>query len=303
MTKFVLSIAGGGSRGIIPVILLHELYKLTHKHPSLLFDAFIGTSTGGIISLLLTCNNRKSTNDLINFYTGEPIKKIFKKNIFNFPFNAVKYQSKNIESVLKDKFCDEKISDAIKPTIVTTYDMKNKAATFINSTESKYKNMYTWECARATSAAPTYFEPFNYNDNVFIDGGIFANNPAIVGYIEAKKIFPNDKIIMVHFGTGYNSNSNLSKEKINKFNLLDWAKNILDFIFDGQSDTSEYAIKRLLPEEDIFIFNPNLGDMKCNLDNINADYLQKLIDLTLEYINKEDIKQQFNKLIALLQGC
>ena len=214
----ILSIDGGGIRGIIPAILLAEMEKVTGKKIYELFDFFAGTSTGGILTLLLNKPNPLAASDLIELYGGIDGKRIFKKNCFtllNYIFKGPKYDKKGIESVLSEKLGDTLLKDTLKPVLITSYETECRNATFFSNYDCRYKDLFLKEAARATSAAPTYFEPLNIQyKGTFIDGGVAANNPAMCAYVEVLKLLKREgidpdskKIIVVSLGTGTATNS------------------------------------------------------------------------------------------------
>jgi hypothetical protein len=109
------------------------------------------------------------------------------------------------------------------------------------------------QVARATSAAPTYFEPCriaNGDDKSYwalIDGGVFANNPAMCGFAEALAIYgPEPDYVVVSLGTGQLTRP-LSYEEAKDWGLAGWAQNIISVIFDGVQDTVDYQLRQLLP--------------------------------------------------------
>lgn len=313
VNRYVLSCDGGGTKGIITAVALHELSKRTGKHPVDIFDLFIGSSTGGIICALLNTpkSNRDNspkytTSDLIEFYTGSPAKEIFKPNPFRLPWESIKYPSNQIEGILKDKFGDVLLKNAIKPLMVTTYDMDGRETLydtedrdflFINSLEDVYKDMKMWQATRGTSAAPTYFEPFGLDEQCLIDGGTFCNNPALFGYVAAKDLYPNDNIIVVSIGTG-STTTPIPYKKARKWNILNWASSIYDISSDGQNDSTDHALKKLL-KSNYFRFNMKLPLNLDKMDNADSVFIQQLIDLT----NKTIIstwKDKLQKLVELV---
>ena len=300
--KYILSISGGGIRGLIPSVFLHELYKRTGKHPTELFDFFTGTSTGGIISLLLTSPDKYSTQDILNFYLGENAKRIFKPNSMRLPWDSVKYPAKQIESVLQEKLKSYHLSECTKPTVITLYDMITRDSMFINSTEEKYSNFQMWECARATSAAPTYFSPFQLRDIVAIDGGVFANNPSLFcGGIEAHKVFPEDELVIVSLGTG-SFTTPVSYKALSKWTILDWASQIYSICNDGQSDTTRYAMSTMVEKENYFSFDLKLPKGMDEMDNVKDSFLNDLVELSQEQL-ANDWKIEFNRLIEQLTAA
>ena len=303
----VLSIDGGGIRGVICAVLLKELERRTGKSASSSFDVFIGTSTGGIMSLLLNKHSggvpTHSIDDIIDFYTGTNGKTMFKKRFFKLPLDPIAYPSKQIEGVLKNLFLDSKLGESLNPTIVTTYDTISRNSIFLNSKDAgDSSSLFMWECARATSAAPTFFEPFSpfsLGNMVGIDGGIFANNPALFGYLEAKKLYPDADIIVISLGTG-SSVSPISKKEIDKFNLLTWATSIFDFVTDGQSDTVDYTMARLHDVENYFRFQLKLDTKNASLDDVSDSNIKTLIEVSNKAIQGE-WASEIDRLVELLK--
>lgn len=169
----ILSIDGGGIRGILPgVILTYVENRLREKQGndarlSDYFDIVAGTSTGGILTsmyLLPGENGRPEfqAEDAVNLYLengGEIFKAPFLRRVVN-PFGLFesKYPAKNIEKILKKYFGDKKLSDLLKPCIVTAYDFFKRETIFFNKEDTKqgdFRDFYVRDITRATSAAPT----------------------------------------------------------------------------------------------------------------------------------------------------
>lgn len=251
----ILSIDGGGIRGIIPAIMLSEIESRTKQPISKTFDMIAGTSTGGIITLYLaspsTETEKHSAENLVKMYENDG-NRIFKrsKSVFrNIPLLTSKYNSEGIESILKEKFGINSTFESINKAnpnlkvIITSYDIINNRPCYFTNYADKFaddnyiinnnlknlnlksssneqiqfadinSNMKLFEIARATSAAPTVFNYYSYKENnnklaAFIDGGMFANNPALVAYFEAKKLQklgvldPDAELLIVSLGTG-----------------------------------------------------------------------------------------------------
>jgi len=285
--KKILSIDGGGCKGLIPIVLLRYLENnLLDKPIRQSFDFFAGTSTGGIISLLLSTG--MNMDDIYNFYTKEPIHKIFKGKLKLNPLDAIKYPSPDIEGVLNDIFKGIKLGDiqSDKGLLVTTYDILSKQAVFFTKEDKRYSNILLSQIARATSAAPTFFESYVLNEMLCVDGGIFANNPALCAYVEAQKMYPDEEIVLISLGTG-SLYEYIDPNKIKKYNMLDWATNLFDLVSDGQSDTTEYILRKMLPIKDYWRFQVRLSKNNSGMDNVSDLNLRDLENLTKNYINNE----------------
>lgn len=262
----ILSIDGGGIRGIIPAMILSEIEKRTGKPISKIFDIIAGTSTGGILALGLVKPNGKgnpaySAKELIKLYEIEG-NNIFSNTIWHKIESAdglleEKYPSAGLESVLKKYFNETRLSEALTNVIIPSYEIEQRKPWFFKSFNAKdirkkNEDFLMRDAARATSAAPTYFEPAKINLNselsyiALIDGAVFANNPSMCAYAEAKSIFQkNDDILLVSLGTGEHTRPILYNNTID-WGLARWARPILGVVFDGINDTVDYQLKQLL---------------------------------------------------------
>lgn len=258
----VLSIDGGGIRGLIPALVLAEIEKRTGKRIAEMFDMIAGTSTGGILALGLALPDedgkpKYTAQDLANLYeeNGHIIfsRSTWKKISSVSGVVDEKYSQEGIEEVLKRYFGNTNLSETIADVLVTSYDLERRRPFFFKSTRArKYsdRNFRIWEAARATSAAPTYFEPvqlFSQNKNkqyALIDGGVFANNPAMCAYAEAFSMGKQD-LIMVSIGTG-ETNQPYLYEKAKNWGALQWVKPVINVMMDGNSDTVSYQVKQVV---------------------------------------------------------
>lgn len=298
----ILSIDGGGIRGIIPALLLAEIERVTGKKIYEIFDFFAGTSTGGILTLLLNKPNPLAASELAEIYNGNDGKKIFKKTFLtplNYIFKGPKYDKKGIVSVLSEKLGDSCLKDILKPVLITSYETECRNATFFSNYDCRYKDLYLKDIARATSAAPTYFEPLNIpNKGTFIDGGVAANNPAMCAYVEVLKLLKKQgidpdskKIVVISLGTGTATNS-YCYDEMKHWTPIDWIKGpLISSFFDGNSNTVEYQLKQIIKPDCYYRFQLQLPNEKGSdaLDNTDEKNLDKLSSLTSSYINNDTI--------------
>lgn len=278
----VLSIDGGGIRGIIPATILdyieHKLIEITNNPNARIadfFDIIVGTSTGGILGCFyLTPNSETDDNGPNSKYHAGQALEFYSKNgfdIFNKSkrsnwfglrqlFNSTRYSPKNLEKILQEKFGELKMKDLLKPCIVTTYDLINKTSFFFNSRETKNREFFLKDVVRSTSAAPTYFPPAKISNlknisekMINIDGGVFANNPTMCAYVECRKtIFqqmpepPSAKdMLILSLGTGGGQFDLPNENNSTRWNVIKWAKSIPEIMMDGSIDTVHYQMKQL----------------------------------------------------------
>ncbi|XP_055834008.1 patatin-like protein 2 isoform X1 [Solanum dulcamara] len=264
----ILSIDGGGIRGIIPTIILNvlesQLQELDGTDARLAdyFDVIAGTSTGGLVTAMLTApdeNNRPlyAAKDITPFYL-EHCPKIFpQKNYCGLfaPIGKVvqalvgpKYDGKYLHEVIKEKLKDSRLSNTITNVVIPTFDIKKLQPTIFSTYETKRSAHYDAKLSDiciSTSAAPTYFPAYYFkvedeNGNVrehnLIDGGVAANNPGLIAISEVSKeilkdnpdffpIKPMDygRFLVISIGTGAAKfEHEYNSSMAAKWGIVDW---------------------------------------------------------------------------------
>ncbi len=307
----VLSIDGGGIRGIIPAMVLAEIERRTGERIAEMFDLVAGTSTGGILALGLTKPGQDgdpeySAKRLIELYETEG-KKIFSLPVWHRIHSAggvteEKYPAAGIEEVAHRYFGDVRLAQAFKEVLVTAYEIEKRGPWFFKRRKAQDPdedfNPFMRDVARATSAAPTYFEPLqlkvgSMGNHAFIDGGVHSNNPAMCAYVEALKIHPEeDDFLVVSLGTGELTRSMPYKEVVG-WGLALWAQPILNVVFDGVADTVDYQLRELLSTEEgddrrYYRFQTVLDIGKDDMDDAGATNIAALKVKAREIIDEND---------------
>lgn len=309
-TQFrILSIDGGGIRGIIPALVLAEIERRTGKRIHQLFDLIAGTSTGGILALGLAKPNNAgraqyTARDLVQLYETEG-RRIFSRSMLHQLLalgNLLdkKYPNEPIEAVLKEYFGDVWLSEALTNVLLTSYEIELREAFFFRSYRAKEDESYNFlmrDAARATSAAPTYFEPEGIDKEekryALIDGGMFANNPAMCAFVDAIREFNRglDEVFMVSLGTGVQTQA-LNYQTVKNWGVVSWAQPILSVVFHGVSDTVHYQTRQILNE----VGKPNryhrlqipLTRVSHSLDNTSEANISALKELAETIIKDHD---------------
>lgn len=295
----VLSIDGGGIRGVIPAMILADIEKRTQKPIAELFHLIAGTSTGGILALGLTKPDAQGKPE----YAAEKLIALYQtegKRIFSSPLKHTiravwslwdeKYPSEGIERVSYEYFGEARLKDALTDVLIASYEIERRSPYFFKSRDAKTKEGHDFSMrhvARATSAGPTYFEPLKIETKnstdyyALIDGGVFANNPAMCAFVEAKSNYPHeDDFLVVSLGTGELTRP-LPYEKAKDWGLAAWAKPLLSVIFDGVSGTVDYQLKRLLPPgkdgiRRYYRFQARLDKPNDDLDDVSPGNIRAL---------------------------
>ncbi|MCC6675856.1 MAG: patatin-like phospholipase family protein [Phycisphaerales bacterium] len=304
----VLSIDGGGIRGIIPGVIMDEIERRTGKPISKMFDLVAGTSTGGILAVGITKPDDNgdpeySASELIRLYEQQG-KRIFPDSIWRrIPGHVLvsdeKYPSDGIEGVLKEYFGDAKLSESLTDVIVTAYDIEQRTPFFFKSNKARTDPKFNFrirDVARATSAAPTYFEPFKLpvadpsdlsEYYALIDGGVYVNNPALSGYAEAVRQFsdPGNEFLVVSLGTGQQTRR-FPYERAKDWGLAGWVRPLINIMFDGVCDAVDYQLKQICCEKPdgprYYRFDIELTDVNDDFDDASPGNLRMIKQAGME---------------------
>jgi hypothetical protein len=259
--KRILSIDGGGIRGIIPALVLAEIEEKTGRSTAENFDLIAGTSTGGILAVGFSKAGDDgkpafSATALADLYRKRG-KDIFRRSLWKGVSSIggladELYPSDGIETVLDEYFGDATLGSGLTRTLITTYDIWNREPVFLKSWKEKYRSVQMKHAARATSAAPTYFEPAQVpiggEIKALVDGGVFINSPCVSAYAEGLKVFPDETdIFVLSLGTG-ELVRRIDYQEAKGWGKAGWLLPLLSCMFDGVSDAADYQMKQLLGE-------------------------------------------------------
>lgn len=210
----ILSLDGGGIRGIYTATLLAEIERnlISGRSVADYFDMIAGTSTGGIIGIGLSL--KKSAKSIQDLYL-ENGKKIFPPFWMNYPILRWGKQlfcslldHRQLEKILYQTFKNQTIGEAQTRLIIPAFlGPKSQIAVLKTDHHPDFEHdhkMMAWEAARATSAAPTFFSGHVGDGYVFLDGGVWANNPIMVAIVDAISAYEISlsQIEILSIGTG-----------------------------------------------------------------------------------------------------
>lgn len=321
--KKILSIDGGGIRGVIPgmlLVALEEKLKQESKNPDAAivdyFDFFAGTSTGGILTCLLLCPSEdhptrpkfsaRAALDLYLEHGNEIFKMSFFKRIrAKLGLAGERYNSQVFEGILKKYFGQTKLSQLIKPCIISAYNIELRKTHFFRQqtaiTRGASRDFYLKDVCRATSAAPTYFSVAEIYSlaNVrypLLDGGVFATNPALSGLIEVTKAYNQTKINDIHLfslGTG-RSRRSYDYDHFKKSSAMAIVPALIDIMMSGVAETSDFFLEQLFhsvgKEQNYIRIEPeSLESIKEGLDAASASNIKKLVALGDRTVSENDL--------------
>lgn len=303
--RYILCLDGGGMRGIIPVVILKKLEEYMRQNGadktlSSYFDFIAGTSTGGLIALSLTC---PSTLETIDCKNGKQIDLSALENVYMtigkevFPQSSAglfgigkavrqvafdKYSYHGIQSLLQGWFNDVPLSNACVPTLIMSYDIGLGKESMLRSYEDE--GILAWEAGRATSAAPTYFAPFEKEDKLLADGGVIANNPSLYAYVEAKKMYPECRCFhILSIGTANDVHTTSRNETSG---LISWIDQVSPMYMTAQRRTVDYIMEDSGLADYLRINTPM--DTSIKMDDVRDESMKKLYSFGVELSEKFD---------------
>ena len=314
----ILTIDGGGIKGLYSALIVQHLEE-QYGPISEYFDMICGTSTGGLIAMALSA--KKPSSEIVKFYV-EKGPKIFTRNctISRF-YRAIrqillwgKYSNKQLKKALEEMFGELTLGQAHTLLCIPSFNLtKGMPRVFkFPHKEGKFhmdKNIRMVDAALATSAAPTFFPIAKIEDGLYIDGGVWCNNPTIAGMLEALDFFVGEgkefssyrilSISSVNQPTGWNVNVR------RKRSFVGWRDKLFQTSMDGQSYFTHFFMQKMVNFTSpkgfyIRIPSPQLSAQQCfeiDMDkaSIGAISLLKHLGNTngAEYRIKADIAAFF----------
>jgi len=236
----ILSVDGGGMCGVIPLRFM-QLLRLDDVSD---FDMLVGTSTGGIIVVGLASG--LTVGDIKDFYYSHGpmiFHRCFWRRVFDpWALRNPLYRGENLKKALKACFPNKgnnRFVDVKPKVMVPAYDYQKTQPYFFKSWHSEAISIRALDVCMATAAAPTYFEAYGR----FVDGGLFANNPALCAVIEAVKLGVRlENIEVISLGTG----KPVINTKDNKGSgLIGWATEVMTATLSASVDVVHHLLTNL----------------------------------------------------------
>jgi patatin-like phospholipase/acyl hydrolase len=322
----ILSLSGGGVKGIAELVVLAEIEERTGKSISELFPIITGTSVGGLIGALLTIPKEQGSNiakysakDALKIFT-DAAPKIFEhhwydgiKQIFTH-----KHSQGPLKEILEHHLAELRLDDTTSRLIIPVTDLASpdKEVKIFDSQDSYSPHIRVQDVLLATTAAPTYFKPVTNKEHIkgyenqedalyaYADGGLGANRPAY----EALKILKNghsreenakilDYTMVLSLNFDNDREASSSIPKIGFDGVIGWLVKgkLVSRLMQSSEDSSTAEVRVDLPGEDEFVEVklPITKETK-SLDNSSLKNIDSLIAVGRKYI--EEHTEQLQKL-------
>lgn len=302
MSRFrILSLDGGGIKGTFTAAFLAELEIMTGKRIIDYFDLITGTSTGGILALGLGLGI--SANELLKFYEKNgpvifPLSGIHMQIIYSIRrYFRTKYSADTLRKSLESVFDNRRLSDSKRMLAIPSFNATSgNIHIFKTAHSSRFKQDYKYsavDVALATSAAPTYFPAFIHNSGVsFIDGGVWANSPVMVGIVEAVSVLKNriEDIELLSIGTTESPLYIQQKKRLG--GICRWVGSATDILTNAQCKAS-IAQGKLMIGDRFLRIDEITSPGRFTLDNSNEINELKGLGINKARIHENEISMRF----------
>ncbi|XP_006794270.1 calcium-independent phospholipase A2-gamma-like isoform X2 [Neolamprologus brichardi] len=301
----VLSIDGGGTRGVVPLQILKLLEDQTGKKIHQLFDYICGVSTGAVLAFMLGLAHFsiEECADMYRRFGSEVFRQNPLVGTVKMGWSHSYYNTETWETILREKLGDRVLiktaRDFFSPKVsavstVVNWGTSPKAFVFRNYNHkpgslSRYaggSGYQMWQAVRASSAAPGYFQEFTLENDIHQDGGITLNNPCAVAVHESHLLWPNqDFQCVLSLGTGrYDS---AKKGPATSTSLRAKISNLICSATDTEGVHT--LLDDLLAPDVYFRFNPMLSS-DVSLDENRPQALDQLQRDTQNYLERNQPK-------------
>lgn len=317
----ILTIDGGGIRGLIPARILvsleRKLQQRSRREEARIadyFDLIAGTSTGGLITCLLLAPGE---NEWAPAFTAQDIVDLYLDHgaeIFDAPLSKrirslnglrdERYEARGLERLIDDKVGDLWLSQLVKPCLITAYDVTRRRAKFFTQHDARNddKDYPIKVVARATSAAPTYFEAMPGENGrspyAYVDGGLFANNPTMCAYVEAYRKLAGkptaENMTVLSLGTGQITKS-YPYRSVKDWGMVQWIRPLIDIMMAGASETVDYQMRQLFTahgrSNSYLRLQPTIAASDtelAELDNVTPANMDRLLALGVQLADEHE---------------
>jgi patatin-like phospholipase/acyl hydrolase len=295
----ILSLDGGGVRGLVTAVWLAALETRAGKPAGALFDLVAGSSTGAILAAAVA--GGRPAAEIVDLYDRNapeifpgPAGRLWSRlgRLFRHGLSAPRYSGAGLDRVLKSQFGDSTLGELPLPTLVTSYDTWGRAPVVFKSWKAGHEALPLWSVCRASCSAPGYFpaQVMQLGDHrrPLIDGGIVANNPAACALAEGWKIIKGQdrdpaNIVLASFGTG-EATRPIGIDQAREWGPLEWALPIIGTLFDGAADAAHYIVTQILDEDRYFRIQAPLERALDDLDAASRANLAALRETADAYL-------------------
>lgn len=292
----ILSIDGGGIKGLIPSIILTEIERGLGRPLHEVIDLVVGTSTGAILAGAIAMPIGIDMAMAQDLYRKEG-PRIFRnpRSRFTQLFKP-KYRGSNLFDVLEKYFGDARLAAARTRMMTTTYDVSGlwndegePGPVLFKSWRESVAEVRAVDAIQASAAAPSYFPPHRVDvpwrpgsRACLYDGGLYAGNPTLCAYGEGLRLFPGEDLFILSLGTGEHEASTPCRKADGLVNV---ATKVTGWMLDGSADSVDYIVDKIIPS-DIYVRIDHTLARSVKMDDASPESLSFLESIARGFIEK-----------------
>ncbi len=298
----VLSIDGGGMRGIVPATFLERLENISGKSTAELFDVAVGTSTGSILAVGLNVPGedgraRYTATDFVSMYKDLGAKIFHEDRSLLKVLDGITrptYNPAGYEKILKDYFGATTMAELLSEVAVPSIELEDMSMHVFSRAKglaSASDNFHVPEVIRAATAAPTFFPAASLTSldgktrGTFVDAGVSTNNPSMLAFAETKTFSDTSPSIFVSLGTGALTKP-INAMKARNWGEAEWIKSIFDLQSDAQASYTESVVREILEARRASYyhrFQVDLHQLPFAMDDTRPEHLEELRAAALRF--------------------
>lgn len=302
----VLSLNGGGIRGLYTASCLAEIENLSGKKLADHFDLIVGTSTGGLIAIAIGLGN--SVASIRDFYKKNgpaifPAGRYRRKWLFAKQLVYPKHDNVVLERLIKQYVGEDRIfGESRRPLVINAFHAAGgKPVCFKTRHHDDFKKDHTrkaWEVAMATSAAPVFYRAFQAEDGTdYIDGGVWANCPVLVGAIEAIDRFgvARDQVDILSVGTTKSPFSIDHGARCGGawYNVSMKNRAVVNLLMEANRRSALFMAERLIGADSILEIDRDMDKGGYDMDDTRPEVLRDL-----QSLGEDDAKTHVQSIAA-----
>lgn len=298
----ILSLDGGGIRGIFSCLVLEKLSSYLQEPLTSHFDLVIGTSTGSLIGGMLSSG--VSATEMLNLYKSFAQQvftddtNIFKKYIKKLGLKP-RYDITKLENIILENLGSHSLNELRTRYMAIAYDLKEDKPLFFRSWDEDLGSLRLVDVITMSSACPSLFPGKEFihkgKQYIVVDGGLGVCNPIMVGVSQGiKEGYALEDIYVVSIGTGEEP-CKITLNDVNNWGTVQWATKLIDILFSANDEVQTTVARSILGPNNVFRFQVNLQNnpmgVVCpdTLASGDLEVINKFIELGTKYVLLEEV--------------
>lgn len=275
----VLSLDGGGLKGLFSAALLEALEQDLGARLIDHFDLIVATSTGGLIALGLGAG--LSPTEIVDFYVSRG-PRIFSQRGRVRQVVAAKHRPGPLKAALEEVFGTRRMWQSRTRLVIPSYSLDARDVyVFKTPHHPRLRRDYREtmvDVAMATTAAPTFLPAFRLRNNRLVDGGVWATNPTLVAVAEATGLLgaTTEQVRVLSLGTTDELHG--AGRGLEDGGLLQWGLRGAPWLLRAQSQAADHAVEHLLGRGRVTRIDPVVPTGTFALDRVDATRIRGLAE-------------------------